>query len=177
MILKGHINMKFSRLGMIAVLGALVLAGCETQPGFNGQGGGLGGLGTKQTIGAGAGAVLGGVAGSNIGKGKGQLVGTGVGVLLGALLGSEVGKSLDKADMAYAQQAQARAYSAPVGQSITWNNPQSGNSGTFTPVRDGYKSSGEYCREYTQVIKVGGETKQGVGTACRNPDGSWQVIN
>lgn len=34
----------------------------------------------------------------------------------------------------------------------------------------------EYCREYTRTIYVGGMQKQGYGTACLQPDGSWQIV-
>jgi surface antigen len=147
----------------------LALGACENSSFQN--------MGTKQTVGGLGGAVLGGLAGSQIGGGKGQLVATGAGVLLGGLLGSEIGSSLDKADMAYANQAQSKAYAAPVGESITWNNPQSGNSGTITPVRDGYASSGRYCREYQQEVTVGGKRQSAYGTACQKPDGSWEIVS
>lgn len=156
---------KFAILTM--AVATLALGACNT----------LEGAGTKQTVGTLGGAALGGLAGSQIGGGKGQLWATGAGVLLGGLLGSEIGASLDKADMAYAQQAQSKAYSAPVGEAITWNNPQSGNSGTITPVRDGYASSGRYCREYQQDIVVGGKKQSGYGTACQKPDGSWEIVS
>lgn len=132
--------------------------------------------GNKELLGAGGGAILGGLAGAQFGKGKGQLVGVGVGTLLGALAGSEIGRSLDKADMMYAERAQSQAYQAPIGQTITWNNPDSGNSGTFTPVRDGTSNSGRYCREYSQTIYVDGRQQTGYGTACRAPDGSWELV-
>jgi len=135
-------------------------------------------MGNKQMVGSATGAVLGGLAGAQFGKGDGQLVGVGVGALLGTLLGSEVGRSLDQADMMYAQQAQNRAYSAPVGETISWNNPDSGHSGTVTPTRDGYSSDGgRYCREYSQTIYVDGRQQTGYGTACQNPDGTWQITN
>lgn len=133
--------------------------------------------GTKQTVGALGGAVAGGVLGSQIGGGSGRLIATGAGVLLGGLLGSEIGASLDNADRAYAMQAQNRAYAAPVGETISWNNPQSGNSGTITPVRDGYASSGRYCREYQQEIAVGGKRESAYGTACQKPDGTWEIVS
>ena len=132
--------------------------------------------GNKEMLGTATGAILGGVAGAQFGKGSGQLVGVGLGALLGSMVGSEFGKSLDKADMAYANSASERAATAPVGQTISWNNPQSGNSGTITPVRDGTASDGRYCREYTQTIYVGGQKQSGVGQACRNPDGSWAIV-
>lgn len=138
----------------------------------------MSGMGNKQMAGGATGAVLGGLAGSQFGKGNGQLVGVGVGALLGTLLGSEVGASLDKADLAYAQQATNRAYAAPVGQSISWNNPETGHSGTITPTREGVSNTtGRICREYTQTIYVGGQKQTGVGQACKNADGSWAIVS
>ncbi len=135
-------------------------------------------MGNKEMVGSATGAVLGGVAGAQFGKGTGQLVGVGIGALLGTLVGSEVGKSLDKADMMYAQQAQSKAYAAPIGESISWNNPDSGHSGTITPTKEGYSNtSGSYCREYSQTIYVDGKQQTGYGTACQNPDGTWQIVN
>lgn len=146
---------------------ALATTACDT----------LNNRGNKELIGGGTGAVLGGVLGSQVGGGSGRLWATGAGVLLGALAGSEIGRSLDKADMAYAEQANNRAYSAPVGETITWNNPQSGNYGSVTPTKDGYSASGRYCREYQQTVTVGGKAQSAYGTACQQPDGSWEIVS
>ncbi len=156
---------KFALTSMMAA--ALALAGCNTTQDW----------GSKQTMGTGIGAVAGGLAGSQMGKGSGRLWATGAGVLLGALLGSEIGSSLDNADRAAMGQAQSRAYSAPIGEKISWNNPNSGNNGTIVAVRDGTSSNGRYCREYQQTIVVGGKSQNGYGTACQQPDGSWEVVN
>jgi len=167
--------MKTKFLALVAV-SALSLAACTQGVGLNQ--GNTTGMGNKQMIGGATGAILGGVLGSKLGKGSGQLVGVGVGALLGTLLGSELGASLDKADLAYAQQATNRAYTAPVGQAISWNNPDSGNSGTITPTREGVSNtSGRSCREYTQTIYVGGKQQTAVGQACKNSDGTWTVMN
>ena len=151
----------------ILLMSTVALAGCES----------MNGAGNKQLLGGGTGAVLGGLAGSQIGSGSGRLWATGAGVLLGALAGSEIGSSLDKADQVYAQQANQRAYSSPVGETIRWNNPDTGNYGTITPTRDGRTNSGQYCREYQQTISVGGKQQSGYGTACQQPDGTWKVMN
>lgn len=151
----------------LMVLSTLSLGACETLDGSH----------NKQAVGTGAGALVGGILGSKVGKGSGQLWATGAGVLLGALMGSEIGQSLDKADMMYANQASQKASSAPIGEAITWNNPDSGNHGTITPTKEGYSSSGRYCREYQQTIYVGGKAESGYGTACQQPDGSWQIVN
>jgi surface antigen len=85
---------------------------------------------------------------------------------------------LDAADKKRAQEAASRALeSAPSGTAVAWNNPDSGNSGTVTPTHTYQTASGQYCREYQQKIVVGGETHQAHGTACRQPDGSWKVVN
>ncbi len=149
------------------LISTVALAGCES----------MNGAGNKQLIGGGTGAVLGGLAGSQIGGGSGRLWATGAGVLLGALAGSEIGSSLDKADAAYAQQANNRAYTAPIGETIRWNNPDSGNYGTITPTRSGTDNGGRICREYQQTINVGGKSQSGYGTACQQSDGSWKIIN
>ena len=151
----------------LAIISTAALAACNTTSG----------MGNKQLIGTGGGAVLGGLAGSQIGGGSGRLWATGAGVLLGGLLGSEIGSSLDRADQTYLQQANQRAYNAPVGETIRWNNPDSGNYGTVTPTRSGVDNGGRVCREYSQTIYVGGKSQSGYGTACQQSDGSWQVVN
>ncbi len=64
---------------------------------------------------------------------------------------------------------------APVGETIHWNDYDA--SGSVTVIRDGTSSTGRYCREYTQEIKIGNEAQRGYGTACRNADGSWEIVN
>lgn len=152
---------------MLALIAGVGLTGCET----------LEGKGNKEMIGTAGGAVLGGVLGSQVGHGTGRLWATGAGTLLGLLVGSEIGRSLDKADLAYANQANERAHTAPLGESISWNNPQTGNSGSVTPTRDGNDTAGRYCREYTQTINVGGQKETGYGIACRQPDGTWEIVS
>lgn len=154
-------------MGKLAGVGALCLslglAACES-------------AGTKETIGTIGGAAAGGLVGSQIGGGSGQLAATAIGVLLGAFIGNEVGKSLDKADQAYATNTAGNALESNTsGQTSTWSNPDSGNSGTITPTQTSYSESGEPCREYQQTVVIGGEMQEAYGTACRNPDGTWRI--
>jgi len=131
----------------------------------------------KQALVGVGGAVAGGAIGSNIGKGSGRTAAIIGGAILGGLLGSEMGKSLDKADLAHLNRAQQRAFeSSRTGHSSSWRNPDSGASGTIVPTRT-YESQGNYCREFTQTISIGGKTQKGYGNACRQPDGSWQIVN
>ncbi len=165
----------------VAILTALaLLTACSGQQNaYNAQRGGVtngGGL-DKQDIGTGLGAVGGAVIGSSFGKGNGRVVGGVLGGLLGAGLGNQIGASLDRADMTYYNQTSQKALeTAQPGQSLPWSNPQTGNSGTVTPQKYYQNSNGQYCREYSQTITVGGKTQQGYGTACRQPDGTWQIV-
>jgi surface antigen len=58
-----------------------------------------------------------------------------------------------------------------------WDNPNSGNHGSFTPMRTYRTSRGQPCREFQQKVTVGGRTEDAYGTACRQSDGSWRIIN
>lgn len=156
-----------------ALVASLAVSACAN----NGNGYGMGEYGNKELVGTGLGAVVGGLAGSQFGKGDGRVAAAVAGGLLGAMLGQSAGRSLDRADMTYLNQASTRAQSAPIGQTINWNNPQSGNYGTVTPVREGTSTSGQYCREYNQTIYVGGQRETAVGTACKNADGTWRVVS
>lgn len=139
--------------------------------------GGCANTGPKETVGGLGGAALGGLLGAQIGQGAGNLAATAVGVVIGGILGTQLGQSLDKADQMYAQQAAAQAYNAPVGQTITWNNPNTGNSGSYTTTKTGTTASGLACREFQQTITVGGKREQAYGTACKQPDGAWKIVN
>lgn len=135
-------------------------------------------MGPKETggtiIGAGTGALL----GSHIGSGHGRLVAVAVGTLAGALIGQGVGKSLDRADqLAMQNTAQQTLEKNPAYQPGYWHNPDSGNEGSITPTRTYRKADGQYCREYTQEVVVAGERQQAYGTACREMDGTWKIVN
>jgi surface antigen len=159
---------------------AMLVVACGAQNAENArQGGILGGGGiSKSDVGTVAGAAVGAIAGSNVGSGSGRTAAIAVGTLLGAGIGHEVGASLDRADMNYYKKTQQRALeTAQPGQTLPWKNPESGNSGSFTPSGYYTNDDGQYCREYAQTIEVGGQTEQAYGTACRQPDGTWKIVN
>ncbi|HEX7229084.1 MAG TPA: RT0821/Lpp0805 family surface protein [Candidatus Binatia bacterium] len=144
----------------LAVL-LVVIAACAT-----------GDIGTKTTVGGLGGAALGGLIAGAAGGGGAAIA---AGVIGGALVGGLVGNMLDERDKRMAAQTQNRALeTTPSGQSLAWNNPDSGHSGSVTPIRT-YQAGGTYCREYQQTVTIGGKQEQSYGTACRQPDGSWKV--
>lgn len=158
--------MKLKTIAIISVLAVSVSACANNQ------------MGDKQTLGGILGAAGGAVAGSQFGKGDGRLVGVAAGTLLGALIGSEVGRSLDRADRAaMANSTQSALEHSPSERPTRWSNPDSGNSGTVTPKPAYTNREGQYCREFQQTIIVGGQEERAYGTACRQPDGSWQIVS
>ncbi|HEY7745356.1 MAG TPA: RT0821/Lpp0805 family surface protein [Desulfuromonadales bacterium] len=151
-------------LAIILILG-LTLTGCAPTMGPKETGG--------TVVGAGAGALL----GSQIGSGSGTIVAVAIGTLAGALIGQGVGQSLDRADQLMMERnAQYALESTRTNVATTWRNPDTGNYGAITPVETYRTSQGQYCREYTQTVVVGGRTQQAYGTACRQPDGSWLIV-
>jgi surface antigen len=129
----------------------------------------------KATMGGMLGAAGGGLIAAAAGGGTAGIIG---GVLIGGLLGGALGGALDSRDKQLAaQNAQNTFEHARTGQTSTWQNPDSGHSGSITPTNTFQNASGQYCREYQQTIEVGGKKEQGYGTACRQPDGSWKIVS
>lgn len=158
---------------MLALAATLSLGACA-QPGEQNSWG----MGNKQTVGTVGGALVGGILGSRVGHGSGKTWATGAGAVLGALAGGSIGASLDAMDRQLATQAWDRAYDAPVGQTIKWDNPDNGHRGTITPVREGRSTSTNgRCREYKQSIFIDGQAQTAVGQACQNSDGTWTMVN
>jgi surface antigen len=127
---------------------------------------------SRDLIGAALGGATGGLIGSNIGKGKGRTVATVGGVLVGLFVGGKIGRNMDQLDQACAGQALERV---PDGQTVVWQG-QNQDGYWVTPKRTYEASNGDYCREYTSEAVIAGRRQQTYGTACRQPDGSWQII-
>jgi len=128
------------------------------------------GYGQKTVLGAAVGAAGGGLLASQLGGGA-------TGIAAGVLLGGSLGSQLDDADRRYAAETSQHSFeTSKVGTTTTWTNPDSGHSGTVTPTKTYQTAQGEYCREFQQTVTVGGKTEDAYGTACRQPDGSWKIV-
>ena len=160
---------KLTATVLIAVF-SLGLAGCNPDGSMN-----------KQTGGAILGGIAGGLIGSKFGKGRGRKVATFTGAVLGTLVGSSIGRQLDERDrLLMSRSTQKTLEAGKTNVASKWVNPDTGNRGTITPRRT-YEvkrgSTTRYCREFQQTITVGGKTERAYGRACRQPDGSWQIVN
>jgi len=120
-------------------------------------------------LGGGAGALL----GSRIGEGSGKIAAVAGGTILGFMVGGSIGRSMDRVDQAC--MGQILEY-APNSQPIVWNNPSNVRY-EMVPLQTYEDRSGRYCREYQTTARIGGHPQQIYGTACRQPDGSWQQVD
>lgn len=122
----------------------------------------------SDTVGAVIGAVLGGVIGAHQDRGAGPVVG---GALIGAVLGGLLGQAIDDSNRACV--GDILEY-VPSNQPVYWEDDGYGYQ--VTPLRTYEPEPGRYCREYQTVVTIGGRAEQAYGTACRQPDGSWQIV-
>ena len=147
----------------VIALAAWVFTGCETLQGH-----------PKMAVGGLGGAAVGGLIAAAAGGGGSAIAASVIG---GALVGGLAGNLLDDRDRRMANEAAQRALeTAPSGRPVAWTNPDSGHSGTVTPVRT-FESNGSFCREYQQTVTIGGRPENSFGTACRQPDGSWRSVS
>lgn len=123
------------------------------------------------------GQILGGVAGaavgSRVGKGDGRTAAVIGGTILGALIGGNIGRTMDQTDQNCIGQTLEHA---PDRQTVRWNDPDNGTQYAVTPVRTEPAGGERYCREFITEVVIGGRAEQAYGTACRQPDGSWERV-
>ena len=129
---------------------------------------------TNEESGTIIGGILGGAAGSQVGKGHGRTAATVVGAIAGGYIGGNIGRSMDDTDRLKVRHS---LENNRTNESSSWTNPDSGNGYTVTPTSNYQTDSGHYCREYTTDVVVGGRREQAYGTACRQEDGSWNVVS
>jgi surface antigen len=168
MIKRLHNPLFFPTYIALMILIALPMSGCSgtQESGASGH--------TKTLIGGLGGAAAGGLIAGALHGGTAGIIG---GILAGGLIGGAIGDRMDAADRRDAEKAAQQALEKePSGTAVAWHNPDSGHSGTVTPVRTFQNSSGQYCREYRQSVDIGGKEQQAYGTACRQPDGSWKIV-
>jgi osmotically inducible lipoprotein OsmB len=127
----------------------------------------------NQSLGTGAGAVAGGVAGYLI---TGGPIGTLIGVAAGGLIGNRMANFLEGDAQQTAAESAARAAEVPTGQVITWKK----SDGLFQTVATGWASptgapfsdqSGRTCRVIRESATRDGQTRDDTITLCRGASG------
>jgi surface antigen len=128
----------------------------------------------RRELGAVLGGVAGGVLGSRVGDGSGRTAAIIAGTVLGSIVGERIGRWMDQVDQACVGQTLEHA---PTGNSVEWVNPDTGVVYDVTPTETYRAGDDRYCREYQADAQVGGRAERVYGTACRQPDGSWELVS
>jgi len=134
--------------------------------------------GRSETIGTVLGGIVGAVAGSKVGGGTGRGITTVLGATLGAMWGQDIAKGMSDTDKIFSERTtnDTLEYGKP-GEQATWSNPDSGNSGTVTADEPYTNDDGQGCRQFETTVNVEGDARTVTGTACRNADGAWQIVD
>lgn len=130
-----------------------------------------------EQIGTVVGAIGGAILGSRVGRGNVRTLSAIAGGIAGAWAGGRLGRMLDERDRTMQDTAAAEAMNAPVGKPVAWSNPESGNAGSVTTLKETTRpADGATCRSFEQSVTTkDGRVATERGTACRNADGSWRV--
>ncbi len=133
------------------------------------------GISTGAQTGAAVGAAAGGLISAAAGADTGWIVAA---TVLGAVAGGVVGDYMTREDKLMAGKTTNDALETQAtGNTSSWSNPDSGNSGSVTVNETFEKADGTPCRKFTQTISAGNQTESGVGTACRAADGTWLIAS
>ena len=131
---------------------------------------------TREETGNLLGAVVGGSLAYGLGKdSSNKEIWVAAGLIGGALAGGHYAKLTDKGQKMHSHAVHTNLETAQDNSTTSWNNPNNNEHGSVT-VRNTNVSNGTPCREFTQTIFVGGKAVEGYGTACRQADGSWKIM-
>jgi surface antigen len=92
----------------------------------------------------------------------------------GGLAGGAIGKDLSSADQRAARAAEYKALEyGRTGTPVAWKSGS--NHGEVVPGAS-YRVNAYTCRDFVHTLYVGTQQQSARGTACRQPNGSWQPV-
>ncbi|HEY8255694.1 MAG TPA: RcnB family protein [Rhizomicrobium sp.] len=126
-----------------------------------------------------AGILLGGLIGGLLGNAASHGGGgaTAAGVILGGVAGAALTRNMDCEDRSYAYRSYYDGFNADRPGSYQWRNPRNGHYGQFNIDSYYDDPNGFRCARFNQTSYIQDRPYPGRGAACRQPDGSWAVVN
>jgi surface antigen len=132
--------------------------------------------GQNQLAGSFMGMSLGGYDGYSFGHGVERLAATETGVFAGGSMANEILRAADHASgLYYNSPAYAYYERRPVYYSSQYYTPNYVALPTPPPPIYVDDDTGNYCREFSQTVRMNGHVGESYGTVCLQPDGSWRV--
>lgn len=157
---------KIAALVLLAGVGATVLTGCESIEKETG-------IGKSTQTGVLGGATFGGIVAALAGANPAWIAAS---VVLGGVTGGVIGNYLGKDEAQKHAETNLRALDTlGQGQSSSWTDNKSGNSGSTTVNGVTTKADGAVCKAFTETIRTSARTVTESATACKAAGGAWKV--
>jgi surface antigen len=94
----------------------------------------------------------------------------------GGLVGGPFGAALGQPDRLAAFEAEYKALEySKGGELVTWAG-KTGAAGGKVVAAQPYRVGSQDCRQYIHELTLSGATSSARGTACRNNDGTWSLL-
>jgi len=162
----GRYGRTAAALTLLAGVAVLPLAGCETierETGF----------GKSTQTGALGGAAFGGIIAALAGANPAWIAAS---TILGGVTGGAIGNYLGRDDaQKHATTNLGALDSLGRGQSSSWRNASTGNSGSTTVTSVTNRPDGTVCKAFRETVRTKAETVTKESTACKAPGGTWRV--
>lgn len=124
-------------------------------------------------IGALIGGLIGNAAGGDHNRGAAL-----AGVIIGGAVGAKLTSNMDCDDRSYAYRSYYDGFnSGRPGSRYSWRNPANDHRGDIVVGNYYNDRAGFRCTTFTQRIYIQGRPQVGTGRACRQPDGTWAVVD
>lgn len=124
------------------------------------------------------GALIGGLIGNNVGNDGRRGGSTLAGVIIGGVVGGALTRDMNCEDRSYAYRTYYDGFnSGRPGSLYRWRNPGNDHRGDLRIGNYYDDPAGFRCTTFTQTIYIDGRPREGRGRACRQPDGSWAIVN
>lgn len=124
------------------------------------------------------GGLIGGLIGNALGSGGGRTGATIAGVVVGGAIGGALTSNMDCEDRSYAYKSYYDGFNSDRPNSdYEWRNDHNGHYGRFHVESYYADPDGFRCANYRQTVTIEGQTRETRGRACRQPDGTWAIVN
>ena len=111
---------------------------------------------------------------SPFGKGMDDVTGS----IGGMSKSNPLSRALDSEDWRRAKAALSTALDPQGnGETVSWDNPQTGAKGSFVAVASAYPSDDGICRAFISNVSAKEASESLQGTACRDKLGEWSLSN
>jgi Ni/Co efflux regulator RcnB/surface antigen len=124
------------------------------------------------------GALIGGLLGNAAGSGGGRTGATVAGIIVGGAVGAALTSNLDCEDRSYAYKSYYDGFNVGRPNAVyRWSNPRNDHRGEFRVIDYYNDPAGFRCSNYSQTVYIQGRPQEARGRACRQPDGTWAIVN